>query len=74
MASETEVVGDVESAGGRSKSSTVAPRYFCAQDVSRAEGSEGVAGNPLDNVCAMGCWLGEAQIVPKGSLWAVCVI
>jgi len=31
------VSGDVESAGGRSRSATVAPRYLFAQDEKRAE-------------------------------------
>lgn len=56
MASETDVVGEVESAGGRSKSSTVAPRYFCSQLVSSAEEAEEVgAGTPFDNACAIFC-------------------
>lgn len=53
MASETDVVGEVDNAGGRSRSSTVAPRYFCAHDASVAEESEEGAGTPLVTVSAI---------------------
>jgi hypothetical protein len=53
MASDTEVDGEVDNAGGRSRSSTVAPRYFCAHVARIVEGSEEVAGKPLVMVCAM---------------------
>ena len=53
MASETEVDGEVDNAGGRSRSSTVAPRYFCAHAGRIVEGSEEVAAIPLVIVCAM---------------------
>lgn len=52
--------GEVESAGGKSRSATVAPRYLFAQEDSRAEASAGAAHR-------------AAGIVPLGSELAVAI-
>jgi hypothetical protein len=44
------VSGDVESAGGRSRSATVAPRYLFCQDKRRAEVSAVAAPGARDAV------------------------
>ena len=52
--------GDVESAGGRSRSATVAPRYLFAQDARRAEVSAVVTP-------------GAGDVVPFGSEFEVAI-
>jgi len=52
--------GDVESAGGRSRSATVAPRYLFAQDERRAEVS--AVATP-----------GAGDVVPFGSEFEVAI-
>ena len=48
MAESTEVSGDVDSAGGKSRSATVAPRYFFAHVLRILVVSWGGASVPAD--------------------------
>lgn len=67
MALESVVVGEVERAGARSRSATVAPRYFWAQILRRSEGGidrlvefEGGGWSVMFSVS--GCRLGEVIV------------